>query len=114
MTVVKSLKKVAVCASLATFSHPYESRRVVIRRKVRRRALEMQWPEKDGPGIAQALVDLEDALCLHACILDGVVNPASVWPDLEREPEADAIALERAADDVTARAVELSRVLPAS
>jgi hypothetical protein len=89
--------------------HPLTSRW-----KVRRRALEMQWPEKDGPGIARALLDLEDALHQHACILDGVVNPALVWPDLEHEPEAEAIALGRAADDVTARADELSRVLPAS
>ena len=84
--------------------------------KARRRALEtqMQWPEKDGPGIARALMDLEDALYLHTCILDGVVDPASLWPDLKHEPEAAVIALERAADDVTARAAELNRVLPAS
>jgi hypothetical protein len=82
--------------------------------RVRRRALEMRWPEKDGLGIARALIDLEDALHQRACILDGVVNPASVWPDPEHEPEAEAIALERAADDVTARADELSRMLPVS
>ena len=56
--------------------------------RVRRRALEMRWPEKDGLGIARALIDLEDALHQRACILDGVVNPASVWPDPEHEPEA--------------------------
>ena len=82
--------------------------------EARRRALEMQWPEKDGPGIARALRDLEDALYLHTCILDGVVDLASLWPDLKHEPEAAVIALERTADDVTARAVELNRVLPAS
>jgi hypothetical protein len=79
-----------------------------------RRAMEAEWPEKDRGVIARALADLREALDLYNDINNGPVHPAAEWTELEHEPEAFDLALQRAAEDVTGWSDEMVRLLPAA
>ena len=81
---------------------------------VHRRACRAEWPEQGGRDIAVTLTDLHDALDLYGFILNGIIHPASEWPELENEPEAFDLALRKAAQDVGEWADEMVRLLPVS
>ena len=61
-----------------------------------------------------AVMKLDGALELYSALLGSVIEPGEVGPHLEDEVGAFIAALRRAADDVAARAEELSRLLPAA
>ena len=82
---------------------------------VYRRAQDAMWPESVRRTIAAAVMDLHGALDLYGYLLNDLIRPASVdgWDDLEHEPEAYAIGMERATRDVAEWTDELIRVFPA-
>jgi hypothetical protein len=81
---------------------------------VHRRAWQAVPSGQDDRVIYLTLSDLYEALDLYGSIRDEVTHPAAEWPDLEGETEAFAIALSRAAEDVTEWTDELLRVFPAA
>jgi hypothetical protein len=76
-----------------------------------RRAMKAEWPDE---AIGLTVADLYKALEIYSDISNELTHPAAEWPELEHEPEAFAIALQKAAEDVTGWSAEMVRVLPAA
>jgi hypothetical protein len=75
------------------------------------RAKRVSWPELGGRELAEALIDLHDALDLYGCIRDRVIHPESAFPELDGSGEAFHEALRMAAEDARADAGYLIEVI---
>ena len=75
------------------------------------RAKEIPWPALGGRELAEAMMDLHDALDLYGCIRDRVIHPASAFPELDGSGDAFDEALRKAAEDARADAGYLIEVI---
>ena len=79
---------------------------------VRDRIISSEWPAGGRQGIIWALSGLIDALETYQLVRDYAMCPATAFPELEREENAWRRALSMAAQDASAWAAELDRLVP--
>lgn len=76
------------------------------------RVRQTEWPAGSGRQVAEALWSLHDVLGIYDGILNHVIDPAAEFPELEHEDGALERALVMVAEDVSAWAAELDRLVP--
>lgn len=79
--------------------------------EVYRRALSLNWPRKYRRVIAEAALDLADALGDYGDLRNGIVLP--YFPGMPAGPEGFTRGLCMVGEDVAAKTDELVRILPA-
>jgi hypothetical protein len=79
---------------------------------VRDRIISSEWPAGGRQGIIWALSGLMDAMETYQLVRDYVMCPSTAFPELEHEENAWNRALSMAAQDTSAWAAELDRLVP--
>ncbi|MGD0607413.1 MAG: hypothetical protein ABSA53_27995 [Streptosporangiaceae bacterium] len=77
------------------------------------RVKKAEWPAGTGRQVAEALWSLHDILGIYDGILTEVIDPAAGFPELAHQDGALELALAMVAEDVSAWAAELDRLVPA-
>jgi hypothetical protein len=76
------------------------------------RVRQAEWPAGKGRQVAEALWSLHDLLGIYDGIASEVIEPAAEFPELEHQAGALERALAMVAEDVSAWAAELDRLVP--
>jgi hypothetical protein len=76
------------------------------------RVRQAEWPPGHGRQVAEALWSLHDLLGIYEGIANEVIDPAAEFPELEHQEGALERALAMVAEDVSAWAAELDRLVP--
>jgi len=76
------------------------------------RVRQAEWPPGNGRQVAEALWSLHDLLSIYDGILNEGIDPAAEFPELEHQEGALERALAMVAEDVSAWAAELDRLVP--
>jgi hypothetical protein len=76
------------------------------------RVRQAEWPAGHGRQVAEALWSLHDLLGIYDGIANEAIDPAAEFPELEHQHGALERALALVAEDVSAWAAELDRLVP--